>query len=109
MIITQVTPINLADQVVLVLIETDAGFQGFGEASPMYPAVICKIIQEVLTPLLIGEDPRDIAGILERMFFTRPGRFIPYKLGPQGALTSAVSGVEIASWDILGKWLGVPI
>jgi len=35
MIITQVTPINLADQVVLVLIETDAGLQGFGEASPM--------------------------------------------------------------------------
>jgi L-alanine-DL-glutamate epimerase-like enolase superfamily enzyme len=107
--IQQITALNLADQVVLVRIHTDAGITGIGEASPMYPQIICPIIAEALAPLLIGENPFEIERLYQRMLYARPGLFCNYKLGPQGGLTSAISGVEIALWDIIGKALGQPI
>ena len=107
--ITQVTALNLADQVVLVRVYTDTGIEGIGEASPMYPRVICAVINDVLAPLLEGENPFEIERLYDRLLYSRPGRFCNYKLGPQGALTSAISGVEIALWDIMGKALGQPV
>jgi galactonate dehydratase len=107
--ITEVAALNLANQVVLVRIRTDAGIEGIGEASPMYPHIICAVIHDVLTPLLEGQDPFDIERLYDRMLYARPGRFCNYKLGPQGALTSAIAGVEIALWDIIGKALEQPI
>jgi len=107
--ITQVAALNLADQVVLVRVQTDAGIVGIGEASPMYPAVICTIVHQVLAPLLLEHDPFQIERLYDRMLYARPGRFCNYKLGPQGALTSAISGVEIALWDVMGKALRQPV
>lgn len=107
--ITQVTALNLADQVVLVRVYTDTGIEGIGEASPMYPRVVCAVINDVLAPLLEGENPFEIERLYDRLLYSRPGRFCNYKLGPQGALTSAISGVEIALWDIMGKALGQPV
>jgi L-alanine-DL-glutamate epimerase-like enolase superfamily enzyme len=107
--ITRVTALNLAHQVVLVRVHTDAGIEGIGEASPMYPRVICAVINDVLAPLLEGEDPFEIERLHDRMLYSRPGRFCNYKLGPQGALTSAISGIEIALWDVVGKALGQPV
>ena len=92
--ITEVAALNLADQVVLVRIRTDAGIEGIGEASPMYPHIICAVIHDVLTPLLEDQDPFDVERLCDRMLYARPGRFCNYKLGPQGALTSAIAGVE---------------
>ena len=107
--ITQIRALNLADQVVLVRISTDEGIEGVGEASPMYPQIICTIIEEVLAPVLIGENPFGIEYLVERMLYSRPGKYCNYKLGPQGALTSAIGGVEIALWDLMGKGLGKPV
>ena len=107
--ITQVTALNLAHQVALVRVHTDAGIEGIGEASPMYPQIICAVINDVLVPVLEGENPFEIERLYGRMLYSRPGRFCNYKLGPQGVLTSAISGVEIALWDIIGKALGQPV
>jgi galactonate dehydratase len=107
--ITEVIALNLADQVVLVRVHTDAGIEGIGEASPMYPQIICAVVREVLAPLLEGENPFEIERLYDRMLYSRPGRTCNYKLGPQGALSSAISGVEIALWDIVGKALRQPV
>jgi L-alanine-DL-glutamate epimerase-like enolase superfamily enzyme len=107
--ITKVTALNLANQVVLVRVQTNAEIEGIGEASPMYPQIICAVINHVLAPLLEGQSPFEIEGLYDRMLYSRPGRFCNYKLGPQGALTSAISGVEMALWDIVGKELGQPV
>jgi L-alanine-DL-glutamate epimerase-like enolase superfamily enzyme len=107
--ITQVTALNLANQIVLARVKTNEGTEGIGEASPMYPQIICSVINDVLAPVLEGENPFQIERLYDRMLYSRPGRFCNYKLGPQGALTSAISGVEIALWVLAGKALGKPI
>ena len=55
-----------------------------------------------LEPHLIGQDPRRIEYLWQAMY---RGTF--YRGGP--ILTSAISGLEQAMWDILGKSLGVPV
>ena len=88
---------------VFVKVETDeAGLFGWGEATLEWKtrAVVGAI--EDLTPLLIGRDPRDIeqaVRVLKKHSF--------WRLGVIGM--SAVSGIEMALWDILGKHLDVPV
>ena len=107
--ITRVAALNLAHQIVLIRISTDVGIEGLGEASPMYPQIICAVVNEVLAPLLEGENPFEVERLCDRMLYSRPGRYCNYKLGPQGALTAAISGVEIALSDVVGKALGQPV
>lgn len=88
---------------VLVRVETDHdGLFGWGEATLEWKtrAVVGAI--DDLAPLILGRDPRDITALVRIM---RKHGFWP--LGPIGA--SALSGIEIALWDILGKSLGEPI
>lgn len=88
---------------VFVRVETDEpGLFGWGEATLEWKtrAVVGAI--EDLTPLLIGRDPRDIEQAVRVM---KKHSF--WRLGVIGM--SAVSGIEIALWDILGKSLGVPV
>ena len=61
------------------------------------------MIRDVLTPLLIGEDPRLIGRLWHRMFDATHG------WGRRGTETYAVSGVDIALWDLLGKACGRPV
>jgi L-alanine-DL-glutamate epimerase-like enolase superfamily enzyme len=53
--------------------------------------------------MLIGQDPLDHAVLLDTAFH----RFA--KLGPEGALTGALAALDIALWDVKGKFLGQPI
>lgn len=104
----------------LIRIDTDEGITGYGEAkagvgSAAINMPIVTIVNEELRPLLIGRDPRDISSLWERMYsglrshyVLRYGRVFP-ELGRRGLRVSAISGVDIALWDILGKSLGVPI
>ena len=88
---------------VFVKVETDQpGLFGWGEATLEWKtrAVVGAI--EDLTPLLIGSDPRNIdqaVRVLKKHSF--------WRLGVIGM--SAVSGIEMALWDIFGKSLGVPV
>ncbi|MGQ9650319.1 MAG: galactonate dehydratase [Phycisphaerae bacterium] len=86
----------------LLKIETDDGLYGWGEPTleGQSPAVEAAIRQ--LMRLIKGEDPRRIEHLWQRMY---RGGF--YRGGP--VLCSAISGIEQALWDILGKSLNVPV
>ena len=87
---------------IFVRVETDQpGLFGWGEATLEWKtrAVVGAI--EDLAPLLIGQDPRDIEHC--QQILTKHGF---WRLGVVGM--SAVSGIELALWDILGKSLDVP-
>lgn len=85
-----------------VKVETDEGISGLGEASG-WPRVIQTAIAD-LTPLLIGEDPRRIERLWQKMLLGMMGHGMTGIVG-----AGAMTGIEIALWDILGKSLGAPI
>jgi galactonate dehydratase len=88
---------------VFVRVQTDeAGLIGWGEATLEFKtrAIVGAIAD--LEPMLVGQDPRSIEHcfqILTRHSF--------WRMGVIGM--SAISGIEMALWDILGKHLGVPV
>ena len=104
----------------LVEVETDTGLVGLGEAKAAVGnlgnyAAIVALIREELAPPLIGRDPRDITAIWELCYngsrahyATREGRTFP-TIGRRGITLSAISGIDIALWDLLGQSLGVPV
>ncbi len=88
---------------VFVKVETDQpGLSGWGEATLEWKtrAVVGAI--DDLAPLLVGRDPRDIEQAVRVM---KKHSF--WRLGVIGM--SAVSGIEVALWDIAGKIYGVPV
>jgi L-alanine-DL-glutamate epimerase-like enolase superfamily enzyme len=87
-----------------VVIRTDDGLTGIGEASPMQGGgASLGIIGNDLAPMLIGKDPLDHAVLLDQAMHTL------VKLGPEGALTGALAALDIAMWDLKGKATGLPI
>ena len=84
-------------------IHTDGGITGLGE--PYLENHPDSVIAEVLRlePLLIGEDPRRIEWLWNRMYEGGSG----YKGGP--VKMSAISGIDMALWDITGKAAGLPV
>ncbi len=87
-----------------VIIRTDEGLEGIGEASPMFGGLASlSIIRNDLAPMLLGRDPLDHAVLLDQAFHTL------IKLGPEGALTGALAALDIAMWDLKGKVTGLPI
>ncbi len=99
--ITAVTPLLLKGML-LVRVETDAGIVGWGESSPMNAQVVAAHLNHSLAPLVLGHDPFEIERLVEEMFVKT------YKIAGQ-TQAMAISGIEIALWDILGKALRVPI
>lgn len=88
---------------IFVKVETDEpGIVGWGEATLEWKTRAVNGAIEDLAPLMIGTDPRDIEQAMQRML-----RHGFWRLGVVGM--SAVSGIEIALWDILGKSLNTPV
>lgn len=85
-----------------VKVETDEGIVGIGEASG-WPRVVETAIKD-LTPTLIGEDPGRIERLWQKMLLAIMGHGMTGVVGG-GAMT----GIEMALWDILGKKLDVPV
>ena len=83
-------------------VETDSGLAGWGEPIVVGRAGTVATALRELEPLVVGQDPRLIEHLWQRIY---RGTF--YRGGP--VLTSALSGLEQALWDILGKSLGVPV
>jgi len=87
----------------VVRIDTDKGITGWGESCPFGPnwnpafAEGARAGMEVIAPHLIGQDPRQIMAINQRMDAELYG--IPY----------AKAGIDNACWDILGKSTGLPV
>ncbi|MFN4293892.1 MAG: mandelate racemase/muconate lactonizing enzyme family protein [Thermoflexales bacterium] len=85
-----------------VKITTDAGITGIGECVHGGKQAIAII--QYLEPKLIGRDPFAIDALFEEM---RRGHV--FDGGTGGALITALTGIEIALWDIKGKALSVPV
>jgi L-alanine-DL-glutamate epimerase-like enolase superfamily enzyme len=99
--ITRVEPIILRRSI-LVRVHTDEGITGIGECSPMNAPVIAAHVEHSLAPLFVGEDPTRIEWLVEKAFAST------YKIAGQ-TQAMALSGVELACWDIAGKAAGVPV
>lgn len=89
---------------VIVKITTDTGLVGFGEAkAPVVPEATREVVRDLLTPVVLGADPLDIDVLWERMYST-----MRLRAHQSGFLLEAISGVDLALWDIAGRALGVP-
>jgi galactonate dehydratase len=88
---------------VFVRVDTDVdGLYGWGEATLEWKTRSVDGAVKDLEPLIIGRDPRDIEQLVRLM--TKQSF---WRLGVIG--TSAISGIEIALWDIFGKSVGLPV
>ncbi len=83
-------------------IHTDEGLIGLGETRPR-PDPVATLIHEVLSGMLIGKDPLDIEALWNDMF-----RALNFH-GWAGTEIRALSLIDIALWDILGKVCGQPL
>jgi D-galactarolactone cycloisomerase len=90
----------------IVEIITDEGVTGWGEClchGLQPPEVAASFIQYCFKEMLIGRDPFDVEVLWEEMYNrTRP-------FGQYGAALNAMSGVDIALWDVIGRSLNKPI
>ena len=86
----------------LVEIETDDGITGIGEAG-VGGGSTRHVIENQLRLMLIGEDPLLIEGLWQKMF-ARTRQF-----GRRGIVMNAISGIDIALWDIAGKVAKLPV
>jgi len=88
----------------LVRVTTDEGLTGWGECFAYgVPLAVGAVVEEALAPLVTGEDPTQIECLTDRMH-----RALMI-WGRRGLAMMAVSGVELALWDLAGKALGVPV
>ena len=83
-------------------IHTDEGLVGLGEPTLEGRALTCMQAVAELEPYLIGQDPSCVVHHWQAMY-----RHAFYRGGP--ILTSALSGVEQALWDLTGKAVGLPV
>src|SRR5881628_1549812 len=100
--ITKVETFMVKPRWLFLKIHTNAGITGLGEPIVEGRAKTVATAIEEITPYLIGKDPRPVAHHWQAMY-----RHAFYRGGP--VLTSAISGVDQALWDIKGKALGVPV
>ena len=86
----------------VVEVESDDGQVGYGNVA-LAPAVARQIIDEYLTPLVLGQDPWDYEYLNQRMYRAT------HAWGRKGIGMAAISAVDIAIWDLLGKSVGKPV
>jgi L-alanine-DL-glutamate epimerase-like enolase superfamily enzyme len=93
-----------AGKQILVRATTDEGLIGWGEAFA-YGATeaVCHVVDDALAPIIQNQDPTQIESLVERMH-----RALMI-WGRRGLAMMAVSGVELALWDLIGKARNVPV
>ncbi|HXZ43645.1 MAG TPA: mandelate racemase/muconate lactonizing enzyme family protein [archaeon] len=89
----------------LVEVETDEGLIGLGEAAHFGGPLRSTqtVIEGELRDHLLSEDPREIERLWEQMHQRA------YKHARGGVLIAAMSGIDIALWDLRGKMTGMPL
>ena len=90
----------------LVEVLTDEGISGWGEAFAQGlepPEIAATVVDKALRPLVVGADPLDTEVLWHRMYhMTRD-------YGRKGSVVAGISAVDIALWDIAGKFHKVPV
>jgi len=84
---------------------TDEGVTGWGESlchGLQPPEIAASFLEHCFNPMLIGRDPFDVEVLWEEMY----NRTRPFG---GGAAINAISGVDVALWDAIGRYLGQPV
>ncbi|MDH3666408.1 MAG: mandelate racemase/muconate lactonizing enzyme family protein [Paracoccaceae bacterium] len=90
--------------ILLVRVETSDGIVGWGDAFGYNALSSTKAaVDDLVAPLGVGQDARDIAGVMDRLSRTL------HLFGRSGPVQYALSGLDIALWDIAGKRAGLPV
>jgi L-alanine-DL-glutamate epimerase-like enolase superfamily enzyme len=97
--------VNANRRALLVHVKTDMGIEGLGEAGvaggPASSTI--PVIEQELAPLLIGQDPFDVERLWQLMYLRSRQH------GRSGIVMHAISGIDIALWDIIAKSLNQPL
>lgn len=89
---------------IIVSVHTDEGIIGYGEAFGYgVPHATAAVINKTLRPMLIGEDPTRISALHNKLLRQT------HLFGRYGVTLFAISGIDIALWDIAGKCAGLPL
>jgi L-alanine-DL-glutamate epimerase-like enolase superfamily enzyme len=86
----------------VVEIETDNGLVGIGNVA-LAPRISKQIIDEYLAGLVVGQDPFDYEYLWQRMYRAT------HAWGRKGVAMAAISAIDIALWDIMGKATNQPV
>ncbi|RMG23487.1 MAG: galactonate dehydratase [Bacteroidetes bacterium] len=100
--ITKLETFKVKPRFLFLKVHTDQGIVGLGEPITEGRADTCATAVQEIAPYLVGKDPRRVMHHWQAIY-----RHAFYRGGP--ILTSALSGIEQALWDIKGKALGVPV
>ena len=93
------------EQATLVKITTNQGLVGWGEChAPVAPTMQARIVADLFRPLLIGQDARQVEALWQRLYQSERVRGYA-----TGAHIEAIAGIDLALWDILGKFAGAPV
>ncbi|RHO08698.1 mandelate racemase/muconate lactonizing enzyme family protein [Clostridium sp. AM22-11AC] len=89
----------------LIFIETDTELTGIGEAATFGSSMEAmeSIVEKQLKPLLLEEDPSKIEFLHQKMLWNC------WANGRQGMVMGAISGIDVALWDLLGKAAKLPV
>tara|TARA_B100000214_G_C23963976_1_gene626766 strand:- start:613 stop:1941 length:1329 start_codon:yes stop_codon:yes gene_type:complete len=88
----------------IIKVETESGIVGWGEAqSPVSPNTTATIVKDILKPLTIGKNIYDVESIWHNNYSAQRERG-----HYTGFYIDALSGVDIAIWDAIGKSLNMP-
>jgi L-rhamnonate dehydratase len=86
---------------IAITVETDEGLSGLGVGGGGAAGI--HIVDTVLRPALIGQDSSDLEGLWARMYRAT----LPF--GRKGLAVMALSGVDLALWDLAGRRAGKPV
>ena len=101
--ITDVECLILDGDYPFVRVYTDEGITGIGECFRRQPTLVKSLIEDLLTPALVGKDPTETEPRFRDMERAGSG------LEMGGAVWCAIAGLDIALWDIKGKAVNQPI
>ncbi len=89
----------------IVEVETRSGLVGMGYLHPLAGGLktLACCIDEMLSPLLLGQDAEDVEGLWERMWSAT------YIQGRMGITVMAMSALDVALWDLAGKRAEAPL
>ena len=89
----------------MVRVHTDEGIVGIGEAATYGGPIVstATVIEKEIAPLVIGEDALQVERIWHKCYYAS------YQHARSGIYIAALSGVDMAIWDAIGKYLGRPL
>ena len=86
-----------------VEVETGDGLTGYGFTAIVEGEVVANIVNAVAGPMIVGEDPMANERIWERLYWKMSPR------GQTGYASHAIAAIDVALWDIKGKYLNQPV